>query len=64
MFSLTLRSWNLSLWNGLARTIRRARSHSQGVDVERLSAHMLRDLGISRHDQVDLLAAERTRFLS
>lgn len=63
MIALTLKSWNLSLWNGLARVVRQARL-SQTVDVERLSAHILSDLGISRHDSADLLAAERTRFLN
>lgn len=63
MFALTLRSWNLSLLSSLARTLRRAR-HAQSVDIERLSAHMLRDLGVSPQDATDLLAAERTRFLS
>ena len=63
MFTLTLKSWHLSLWNGLARALRHAH-HARSVDVERLSAHMLRDLGISRCDGTDMLAAERTRFLS
>jgi uncharacterized protein YjiS (DUF1127 family) len=63
MFALTLKSWNLSLWNGVARAFRRAR-YGQAIDIDRLSTHMLRDLGISRYDAADLLIAERNRFLS
>lgn len=33
------------------------------VDIARLSTHMLRDLGLSRRDAQDLVAAERARFL-
>ncbi|MBI2254583.1 MAG: hypothetical protein HYU58_08195 [Proteobacteria bacterium] len=63
MFALTLKSRNLSLWNSLARAFRLAR-HRRAGDIDRLSVHMLRDLGISQNEAVDLLAAERTRFLS
>lgn len=63
MFTLTLKAWNLSLWNGLARVLRRAQ-YTRTVDIDRLSAHMLRDLGLRPQDTRDLLAAERRRFLN
>jgi uncharacterized protein YjiS (DUF1127 family) len=62
MSALALKSWKMSLWNSLARALRRAH-HAQTVDIDRLSAHMLRDLGVPPQDATDLLAAERTRFL-
>jgi uncharacterized protein YjiS (DUF1127 family) len=62
MFTLALKSWNLSLWHGLARAFRRAR-HGQAIDIDRLSAHILRDLGIARCDATDPLTTEWNRFL-
>jgi len=61
MFALTLKSWNGSIWTGLARVLGR-RESNRNVDPARLSAHMLRDLGLSPHDATDFLAAERIRF--
>ena len=63
MFTLTLKAWNGSLWNSLNQLFRRQPT-AHGVDVDRLSQHLLRDLGLARNEPTDLLAAERTRFLN
>ncbi|MDY0870885.1 hypothetical protein [Dongia rigui] len=63
MFALARKPWNTSLWSRFARVLRRAHD-TQAVDIDRLSAHMLRDVGVPPQDARDLLAAERFRFLS
>lgn len=42
----------------------RGRRGEKQVRLEHLSRHLLRDLGLSARDALDLTAAERSRFLS
>jgi uncharacterized protein YjiS (DUF1127 family) len=42
----------------------RGRRREKRVRIEHLSRHLLRDLGLSTRDALDLTAAERSRYLS
>ncbi len=42
----------------------RKRRREKQVRLENLSRHLLRDLGLSPRDALDLTAAERSRYLS
>lgn len=63
--SLTRRMTNgliaaLSNWADMARLLDRS---TRQVRIDRLSSHVLRDLGLSEHEVRDFAAEERARFL-
>lgn len=62
MLSLTLKSWHASLRSNFSRALGH-QSRAETIEIDRLSDYMLRDLGISRDNPVDPLAAERIHFL-